>query len=519
MPTVAFSEFDGGIDLTRPANMQGANRFRILDNAYITKGKTLKKRPGARYVWSWGSGVKGLFAVDNALRGFYGDGNTGVNASAVAGFVQASGIFQPLKLQRGSGGTNQDNQVNDVNAAFRFAGGIYVAARMASGDRHFFLNGSTGNNAITDANCPHGSHALPLQSKIFATSSTGVVRFSATASATDWTLANDAGFLPTNNQAQGSGAPVALGEFLKKLVVFYPSAAQLWVVGANPANHAFDQRLVIGTQNIDSHANVGSDLFFASPDGVRSIVLHSQYGNALDIDVGSPVDQVVRELLNQPVRITGRYFPSLGQYWLINGQQAYVYSFSRTAKIYAWSRYAFPWSISGADELGGKVYLRSAEGDIYELRDDYPVDDSAELAVGRLGVARNPGQWIQAMPTAGQTGIRVTLRSPFLDMRQPAGTKIIEALDMAASRGPMLAGTPYLIDEYTLNMLYRPDQNGEGFQTGPIDMRQAPDDTRAGGYIPLGLTCPTMAFELTHEAAQSFELSAVAFHFESVGWQ
>lgn len=518
MPTVTFAEFDGGIDLTRPANMQSANRFRILKNAYVTKGKTLRKRPGAKYVWTWGQGVKGLHAIGGALRGYYGAGNTAVSPVTSNTFVQSAGSFQVHQLART--GTTADNTIFGIQTAFRFAGNQYVVAKTqdSTGYRHFIVTGSAGNNDVTDANCPHGQHAFSLKSKVFATSPTGVVRFSKTNDPANWTLANDAGFLPVNNQASGSNQPVALGEFLKRLVVFYPSQAQLWDVGPDPTTHAFYQRIQVGTQYVDGHANVGTDLFFPSTAGIRSIVLNSQFGNAMDLDVGTPIDRMYQNFLSNGSGVIGRYFPSLGQYWVINGSTALVYSFSRTVKVFAWSEYTFPWQIAGADELDGKVYLRSVAGDIYQMQEGYPVDDSAELAVSNTGTARNPNAWItNGMVSQGQVNIPCQWRTPYLDAKNPAALKSLEMVDVVASRGDSLSLTPYLTREYALSFLYRSETGADSFLAGPIDLTETPDDTRSNSPIALGIMAPSFAMEFTHSAPEDFELSGTAVHFSNLG--
>lgn len=513
MSTITFAQFDGGVDLSRPGNIQGANRFRVLLNAYVTKGKTIRKRPGARYVWSWGKGVKGLFAINGSLRGFYGDGNTEVMPVTAGAFNQSLGIYQATRLLFGAGGANGDNQVIDIVTSFRFAGGLYVVAQMLTGYRHFF--GATFPlAAITDVNCPHGRHALPLRSKVFATSATGVVRFSKTENPTDWTAANDAGFLPTNNQASGSGSPVALGEFLKKLVVFYPNAAQIWNVGPDPATHSFDQRIVIGTQYSDAHFNVGSDLFFASPDGIRSIVLASQFGNAMDVDVGTPVDRLYSKILEQPARVFSRYFPSLGQFWFINGPDVMVYSFSRTSKVFAWSQYQFPWAIVGADELNGKAYVRSLAGDIYAMEESYPVDDEADLAVSRTGLQRSPSQWAAAFPNYGQINIPVSLKTPFFDMKMPGTTKIINAFDIVATRSNAVIVNG-IESTYTMDCFYRSGSLEDHTLAGPIDLMEIEDDTRGGFMNALGLMTPTLAVEINHSAPEDYELSALLFDYST----
>lgn len=515
MSSIVYSRFEGGIDLSRPAAVQDANRFRELKNAYVTPGKAVRKRPGARYRWSWGPGVKGLYTGPGYLTGFWGAANEDVQHPTSVAFVQDAGQFVTTKLQV-SGGAAPGNTVTEIHTAFQFAGSMYAVAETDIGTRHFYADG-TADNLVTDANCPNGRTAIPIASKVFGGAQDGVTRFSATDDPKDWTATDDAGFLPTNRKTRSLSTVAALGEFEGFLVVSMGDAAQLWTVDPDPAAMAFDKTIAVGQVAGDTGANVGNDLFFMSPSGVRSIVLNSQNGNAMDLDVGVPIDRRAIELLvadGNP--LLARYFPSLGQFWLIRGARALVYSFSRTAKVYAWSEYTFPWSISGAADFAGAAYLRSADGDIYELDQSYPVDDDAGAAVTALGIERDPVAWAEAFPDEGKVVPAITIETPFLDMKAPGSLKQIHWMDVVATRTDeeTISGADR---EFSITHLFRSDTAGADFEAGPILLTGQPDDSRPEGAIPVGLMAPSIAARLEHQVAEHFELSALVYHFDNLG--
>lgn len=513
MPTVTYDRFDGGIDLSRPANIQSANRFRVLQNAYITPGKTVKKRPGARYRWSWGPGVKGLFAGNGYLTGFFGMNNPGIQASTAAQFNQSQGRFQTTELRRATGA----NAVSFVRTAFRFGGHIYVVADTADGTRHFYTEGNgNGTNDVTAADCPHGPYAIGHDKRVFAVSSTGVVRFSKINDAQDWAGTDDAGFLPTNNQIRGAFVPKSLAVFDGKLLVLYSDSAQMWTTASDPLDMAFNRELGVGVTFEDAHANVGSDLFFLSPSGVRSITLQTNSGNAMDLDVGVPVDRLIKSFTTPAYTVFGRYLLSLGQYWLINGNSALVYSFSRTAKVYAWSLYTFPWKIVGAVDFDGSVWLRSEAGDIYELDDEYPYDDDAEYAIALGSSARVPAEWAINFPKVGARLIEVKAQIPFVDFKAPASLKQIMAMDIVATREPVETRND-VVSTYSVEFLFRSQTGQETALGGPVDLYGQSDDTRPDGVVPLGIMAPAISPIITHAAPEHFELSAFLFHFENLG--
>lgn len=519
MPSISFSQFDGGIDLSRPANIQDANRFRMLRNAFVTPGKTVRKRPGARYRWSWGEGVKGLFSGPGYLTGFYGDGNDDAQAVTEYPFQQSAGRFLTTKLQADGGGAAPGNMIAAIRTAFMTTGGMYVVADTDVGVRHFFVSGAA-DNAITDERCPQWTTAIPIASKVFAGDATGVVRFSATDNPADWSAAEDAGFLPTDRKTRSLKQVVALGEFDGQLVVSTGDAAQLWSVDPDPQAMSYQRTLAVGQVAGDTGANVGADLFFASPTGVRSIVLNSQHGNAMDLDVGVPVDKLAVPMFEESLTLPllARYFPSLGQFWLIRGRRALVYSFSRTAKVYAWSEYEFPWPVTGAADFAGAAWLRSAAGDIYELDPEYQYDDDADRAVAGLGEQRDPGLWTSTFPNEGRTIPAVLIETPFFDMKSPAALKQIHAMDVVATRD---LGNTVLIDglplEYRITHLFRSDSASRLFEAGPIGLFSLGDDTRPQGVVPVGLMAPSIAARIEHQAPESFELSALIYHFDNLG--
>lgn len=514
MASIVYDRFDGGIDRSRPANIQAANRFRELRNAFVTPGKTVRKRPGARYCWSWGTGVKGLFAGAGHLTGFYGASNTGVAAVTQGAFTQDAGIYRTTKLQAAGGGAALGNVVDSVRTAFLFAWAHYVVAQTDTGIQHYYTGDANlaGDNLVTDVNCPRGAMALPLASKVFGIAPTGVVRFSATDAPEDWTLANDAGFLPTDRKTRGARVLTSLGEFDGQLVAGFSDGIQLWNVDPDPQKMSFAKGIAIGQSPGDTGANVGADLFFLSQVGVRSILLNAQSGNAMDMDVGVPVDPLAREMTDGAF---ARFFASLGQFWLISGARALVYAFSRTAKVYAWSEYSFPWSIVGATEFESAVYLRSASGDIYVLDAAYPYDDDADAAVVSSGQDRDPVAWSEQFPAAGRAPAEVFVETPFFDFKSPASLKQIHSMDVVCTRERIDSlGDD---DLYTITHLFRAESGGQVFPAGPIVLTDQPDDSRSGGTIPVGIMAPGVAARIEHRAPEIIELSALIYHFDDLG--
>ena len=70
MAAITYKDFGGGLDRRLPISVQDANRLWVLQNAYITAGKKIAKRPGLRLVSSGLTGSVGLEAVSGRLTVF-----------------------------------------------------------------------------------------------------------------------------------------------------------------------------------------------------------------------------------------------------------------------------------------------------------------------------------------------------------------------------------------------------------------------------------------------------------------
>ncbi len=213
---------------------------------------------------------------------------------------------------------------------------------------------------IMDVNCPNSRQIVSIAGKVFAPSKDGAsVRFSATNKPRDWTTADDAGFLPISHH--GGGLVTALAVYRGMLAVFTDSAIQIWKVDPDPAQHALvDITHGVGTQYPYSITSISGDVLFLAYSGIRSLSQQSSSGNLSDLDIGSPVDALMSDLIkrnaNQTIR--GHYSQSLGKFLLFVGKEVLVYSFSKTSKLAAWSRWELPDVVTGAAELMGKTYLR-----------------------------------------------------------------------------------------------------------------------------------------------------------------
>ena len=452
MPTITFDRFDGGLDLRQLTTNADMNRLRVLKNAYITTGRSIRKRAGLKRIAELTPSSKGLVAGMNQLWTFstipLSHGNT---------LIGNKTIDDPT-------GTGIDT-IEHVEIFNNF---FYLCAKYDNGvTKHHYLDGAA-STLVTDANCPHTPTIAKKASKIFSIQD-NVVRFSATNNARDWSATQDAGFLPVNIQQTGASYPTALGEYQSNLVVFFPDSAQVWIVDPDPKLHAFANSTPIGTPFAHSHANMGSDIYFLSPAGFRSVSVQANSANLMDMDVGSPIDLIVKPLIKSGIKPRSVYFRGGGQLFCFVGSDIYTYTFSRAAKVSAWAIWTLPVTVDAVAELNGVMYIRSGDV-VYALDDEAFTDDGVP--------------------------IDVDIELPYADCKMIGVFKQFIAADVACTGSPSIS--------------YRYNPRSPDLITQPMTFK---GDTRSLARMPIEVCATNIAVRMTHSAVESFELAAVSLTF------
>lgn len=460
MASITFDRFDLGIDLRKGASVSDANRLREMKNAYVTTGLATQKRPGLVKVADLETGTKGLFAAFGKLHTFYGSGT----------ITHANPLFQANKVQNSAGA----RPVADVPYADVFNAFIYAAVQYDNGVvEHHYLDGAATTH-VADTNCPDTKGVVKLASKLFAING-DTVRFCKTGNPRDWSAVNDAGFLPTGLNSRGDRSANALGIYQNKLVVLTRDGAQVWIVDPDPTAMKLDTIVEnVGTSFPRSVANVAGDLYFLSDYGFRSITTLQLTNNLADVDVGSPIDSLVRpETKIAGVFPRAFYFYGTGQYICAIGNQLFVYSISRTAKIAAWSRYFLPNAVDAFAELGQELYIRSGD------------------AVYKLDPATNTDDGLQ---------FEVLLDLPYMDLKTPGQLKRIYGADLVVDGRC----------EFSIGY----DVRNQDAYTAPVRVK---GNTRPGGVIPVECCGTEFSLRFRNYDNKPFRLDSVTLYYEVLG--
>lgn len=128
MADISFDRFEGGLDVRKSSTVSDANRLKVLTNAYITKGKAIRKRPCLSILTTLETGTIGLGASGGKLQTFY---------SGNAAIAHANTFFQANRVTHPSAVT----PVTKLHFCSAFQGFPYIAVEYADGSvKHFYMD-------------------------------------------------------------------------------------------------------------------------------------------------------------------------------------------------------------------------------------------------------------------------------------------------------------------------------------------------------------------------------------------
>lgn len=348
----------------------------------------------------------------------------------------------------------------------------YIGALVTDGT----INWQATAREITDEKCPHTAVVAIGASKVFA-GDVDIIGYCATINPKDWSSADDAGYLPFGLQTYGSNPVSAMGLYRGNLVAFNAAGFQMWQIDEDPANMALLDAVPVGCTFPSSLQPVSNDLVFLTQTGIRNIGIAGASTNLQAGDFGKQIDPLVQaKIAAGGTTPLGLFVPSLGQYWLFFGAEAFVLTIngSGTSDM-SWSRYVFPSAIDDWTLHEGDLYLRSGtlvwRVDPDALLDDM-VDDEGEDFEGYIA-------W------------------PYLDLGEMGLQKMLHGFD--------------LVSTGEVSISFGWDQSNEALATAPYTVD---GDTLPGGMIPMPLNAPSLQVRLTFSANQAWEFNAMSLYLQ-----
>jgi hypothetical protein len=349
MPYFVVADFKGGLNTNKLAVTGVPGTLRTLRNAHITRGGEIEKRKAFTAWRTLPAGTYGLAALGGSPYVF----GPGVNPGVPSGVV-----YQRLTPPSGE-------DMRGIVSAKPFRGKMHAIAEWVNARVSQYYDSTRVTNFTKDPNAEQARIALPFGSKMYT--ATGSILYSSKIEEISFGATDEGvGFYDMSTHASGTEDVTGLGEYQDALAIFSRRATQIWSFAADPDSAAKAQSLPrIGAIAPRSVVSLnGTDVFFLSDTGIRSLRARTGVSTAAATDVGTPIDEdVVAALQAATVTQAREAFaevePTSGRYWLTLAGTTYVFSYFPAAGIAAWSTYALPAGASAIAVADERTFIRS----------------------------------------------------------------------------------------------------------------------------------------------------------------
>jgi len=481
VPAITFQNFQSGIDLRTSDQVVDSDGLRECNNAYITGGFAVQKRPGLDLIsaTSLGTDNAGLFYFDSKL---YVISHTSGSVPTLVGYgVPPVNDVVRLVL------ANPDNGSDTVARVWQFLPfnrKLYVVVEYDSGTIKHFYDGTV----ITDSGCPHTKSACVHDSKIYAidenASGKGFIKYSATGDPTDWSKIRDASGtlgIPAGQETPDEDL-IGVFSFKDQLAVFMENTLQLWKTDPDPA--LIELVTIIENANLkylNSVGNAGTDVIYLNDLTFESLAQKLYTDTLQSVDIGSSIKPLVSSQIdtyaasNEPKSI---YFSGLNQYVCVIEKQIYVYSFSQSNKLAAWSRYSMPETIQDITSFRNYLYIRSNDN-IFCF---------------------NPSSYQDTKSDTTTSSIAVSMESSFQTLKKSGLWKQIFGADALV--------------EGAADVQYKYDSRAP---TTFTIAQGISGDSRPGLLLPVELVTTEVGFKITQTANTDMLFSGLTLYFNELG--
>lgn len=359
MAYMVVEDFSLGMDLRKSPVTASAKSLRLLSNGFVNAGGEIEKRRAF---------ILGLAAGN--LAGTYALGSGGIYFYVFGSAARPAGLNPAIGYQQLVGATIE--RIMDVDM---FDNQFYVVVRQPDGNfKHYF-------NGVLVADAPNAPQVMAHRSKMYAISG-NIVYFSTLNNPAVWTPGSTntgAGFIQLDGQDTGAVNLIGLASYYDQLALFGRNSIQLWAMDEDPAQNQLVSALggtgLVAPKALARYAT--GDVLYLSDSGVRSLKARDSSNAAAVSDVGSPLDEEIRQLVQDArkgpvgsimasvpdslISAAGVTEPTTGQFWLVVNDKVYVLSTATSSHVSAWSRYDLGFDAAFPVEVAGAIAMRSGD--------------------------------------------------------------------------------------------------------------------------------------------------------------
>jgi len=399
-------DFAGGLDLRKSAVTAKPGGMRALRNAFVNPGGEAEQRRRFSLASTLPDATFGLAGIGGRLFvfGLVSPGSVSVQLPFV--YQQLTGASIP--------GGETIGRILDTDI---FATKLYVIAEFTDGTVLHFYDGAEITGAV-------GLTAKTHKTKVFKTDGE-LIRFSAINDPTDL-VGTGSGLIDVTNADFGSADLIGLESCYDRLALFGTRHIQLWMMDPDPDLSAQIQ-VMANTGLIAPHATArygSGDVLFLADTGIRSLRARDSSNAAVLNDIGSPIDNYIRELRRDLVvadiqKLQGLVDPLSGHVWFVWKDEILVLAYYPSSKITAWSVYDVGAVADYSTIAGNRIFLRAGD-EVYVYGANISLGAEISNIVATLGSL-----------AAEYDEAEVVLETPMLDFGRPATFKTFTGMDIA----------------------------------------------------------------------------------------
>ena len=357
MPAYQIQDFRSGLDLRKSYATAPAGSLRTLRNCIISAGAEIEKRTAFIF---WATAPAGSYGVLSRNGEFFVvvDGASGI--TDWTGNPNYPGIISlpfPVGMTR----------VADWDL---FNGQFYIVMAGVDGRYYHFYNQALVTDAMATA-----SSIRTFGSKMYGVDGR-LLRFSAINNPTAWTpptgSTNDgSGYIDLSSQDADSTQLIGLEVYLGNMAIFSTLSTQIWKLDPDPSLNQFVQLLrSTGLLAAQGLVQFGQDVLYVSSHGVRSLRVQNVSLTAGTTDIGTPIDEVFRQLIitNGAAWFAGARTliqPRSGRVMVVLPDRMYILSTFQEPAITAWSSFDAPFGFVDSCVADPWVLIRGDDDNLY----------------------------------------------------------------------------------------------------------------------------------------------------------
>jgi hypothetical protein len=360
MPVYQIQDFKSGLDLRKSYATAPAGSLRTLRNCIISAGAEIEKRTAFIL---WGSAQPtGLNTYGCLSR----NGEFFVVQNGPSGITDWTGNTPGIISLPVPGGP----QITRVADWDLFNGEFYIVVLAEDGRYYHFYNQVYVADAMATA-----SSVRTFGSKMYGVDGR-LLRFSAINDPTKWTppsgTTNDgSGYIDLSAQDADSTNLIGLEVYLGNMAIFSSLSTQIWKLDPDPSLNQFVQLLrstgLLASQGL---VQFGQDVLYVSSHGVRSLKVQNISLTAGTTDIGTPIDEIFRQLIiqNGAAWFAGARTliqPRSGRVMVILQDRIYMLSTFQEPAITAWSSFDAPFNFVDACVADPWVLIRGSDNNLY----------------------------------------------------------------------------------------------------------------------------------------------------------